>query len=81
MAIRYFCDSLWRRAAVKPIVVYNNGRWEFSTQRPRRFGVPEFLCDTADEAEKLRLLIEQRREEREALEREWELRLAEEVSR
>lgn len=41
---------------------------------------PELICDTAEEAERMRLLIERRREEVEAVERKYELLIAAEVS-
>lgn len=79
MAIHYACnytgdDFARYRLTDSGLIIKPWGR----LHSPRRV---EFICDTADEAEKLRLMIEQRCEEREALERKWELRLAEEVER
>lgn len=39
-----------------------------------------YICDTADEAESMRLLLEQRREELEAVERKYELLIAKEIT-
>lgn len=86
MAIKFFNMITFARAHPrKPYVVLRDGTHfqvsEFLTAGPNVYRNAEFVCDTLEEAEKLRLLIEQRREERGALDRKWELRLAEEVAR
>lgn len=80
--IYFWSTTTWHRQAGARYVVYDDGRWHLGGHcRPHKHGTPEFICTDVGEAEKLRQLIEQRREEREALDRKWELRLAEEVSR
>lgn len=79
--IRFYSTARAICAAPDAIVVHSDGHKSAPDRKYWHEANPEFICDTAEEAEKLRLLIEQRREEREALDRKWELRLAEEVSR